>query len=137
MVAARALIQESQRTAPEALPQSSESSTNTVLTKFKAWSLWAVGKLKGRFWWELLLTFVSGAFLTRPMLYAVLGKFITVSIKLLIRQSMGTITTVFDAVLDEMSFQLDAVMVPSTHVKMGMVPATLPVPPAPLQWWSH
>ena len=71
------------------------------------------------------------------MLYAVLGKFITVSIKLLIRQSMGTIATVFDAVLDEMSFQLDAVMVPSTHVKMGMVPATLPVPPAPLQWWSH
>ena len=50
------------------------------------------------------------------MLYTVLKKWITVSIKLLIRQSMGTLAVVFDAVLDELSYQLDAALLPPATV---------------------
>lgn len=75
---------------------------------------WLLSKTRGR------LTALAGVCLilillvSRPMFYVVLGKFITLSVKMVLRRVLGTITLVLDAILDEVSDQLDTALLTHT-----------------------
>ena len=74
---------------------------------------------------------ISARILSRPLLYVLLGKLATVGIKLLIRQSMGTLAVIFDAILDELLAHLDSVLAPRTPEPREVIMP--PVPQAQIQ----
>ena len=123
MVAARTLgskiAEQSQSTADQRKP-------SFLASKFKTFCCWPFGKIKKRVFWSLCISFILCVFLSRPMLYVLLGKLATVGIKLLIRQSMGTLAVIFDAVLDELSAQLDSVLAPRTPEPREVIMPTVP-----------
>lgn len=137
MVAARTLSQEGPKPLTDALAASSSGGNpQSFFSKFKAWFMWALVKLRGRVWWSLLVIFVLSVFFTRPRLYVVLRKLVTVSIKLLIRYSMGALSVLFDAVLDELSFQLDSAVGIAAVEPQTPVPVVHTMPP-PTQVQPH
>lgn len=128
MVAARTLGTEIAEQSQSATDQRKPS---FVASKFKTFCCWLIGRIRKRVLWSLLICFILCVFLSRPLLYVLLGKLATVGIKLLIRQSMGTLAVIFDAILDELLARLDSVLAPRTPEPREVIMP--PVPQAQIQ----
>lgn len=80
-------------------------------TKFKARIKWILSKMEGRWMINCFIIFWLVLVLSRPMFYVVLAKTIGVLVKLALRRSIGIITVILDAILDEAAASLESSLI--------------------------
>lgn len=75
------------------------------------WVAWLFVKAKGKFLLSFAVVVLSCILLSKPLFYAVLAKSLAVTVRLLLRRSVGLVITLIDAILDEAAANLEASLI--------------------------
>jgi len=98
------------------------TSTATVTGRLFHWlsniRSWLLQRLRTRTLTVIVVLLVLLTLLSRPMLYTVASKTLTLSIKVFLRRTFGTVSLVLDAILEEISDQMDLAMLPPVQIPM-------------------
>ncbi len=123
MMAIKTLGQESE----EGTKQNSNS--QNFSGKFFHWMhcgrVWMLQRLRARTLTALVILLAILTLFSRPMLYVVASKALTLSVKVVLRRTFGTVSLVFDAILEEVSDQIDLALLPPVQIPMTVEPETL------------
>lgn len=94
----------------KALGRTSSSSEPSASWRQKCheWLLWGWSKAKGRFGLFCFLSLLVFLLLSRPLFYVVMAKGTAVTVRLMLRRSIGFLVTILDAILDEAAAHLEA-----------------------------
>ena len=84
-------------------------------SRAKSTAVWLFSKIKGRLLLVMLLVFILLVLLSRPLFYVVLARSLALSIRMVIRRSVGAIILVLDAVLEEAAQSLEPELIASTN----------------------
>ena len=84
-------------------------------SRAKSTALWLFSKIKGRLLLVMFLVFILLVLLSRPLFYVLLAKSFALSIRVVIRRSVGAIILVLDAVLEEAAQSLEPELIASTN----------------------
>ena len=83
-------------------------------SRAKSTAVWLFSKIKGRLLLMMFLVFIL-LVLSRPLFYVVLARSLALSIRMVIRRSVGAIILVLDAVLEEAAQSLEPELIASTN----------------------
>lgn len=75
---------------------------------FLSWLAWLVAKARLRVGLAVVLTILTLVLLSRPLFYAVLAKSFAITLRLLLRRSVGLMVLLVDTILDEAATSLEA-----------------------------
>ena len=93
--------------------------------------LWVIARAKVKTGITLMMLLLIFILLSRPMFYSVLARALAVSLKAVLRRSIGLIVLIMDAILDEAAASLEASLI--TSPSPVRLPEYMPAqqPPAP------
>lgn len=82
------------------------------------WGLWILQRLRGKVLFSIAALALLFLLLSRPMFYVVLARTISVSVRLLLRRSIGLVVVLMDSLLDEAAYSLETHFIapPPTNV---------------------
>lgn len=84
-------------------------------------------KARGKVLLSLALCFVMMVLMSRPLFYVVLAKGVAVSLRLLVRRSLGVLVLLMDALLDEAVVNLEGSLLPTQMIAQQAPPNAQPL----------